>query len=246
MDKTNTGLVTHAAAQLGLPYIYGTYGKVLTADIIRQKAKQYPSQMYKSREDYALKHYIGKRSYDCAGLVKSYMFQETPAAVPKYSEQYDKNVGGLIKACSETGKISAIPELPGLLVFRGTAHVGVYAGKGEVIEAKGFDYGVVKSKLSQGNWDKWGRLSWIKYPEQVTGQKTEDGIYAEKLFKNTSGQTLNIFADSKLTLKIGTLPAGSSCKCLGIVDKTALIKYKVIAAGAYKAGFTSYVKGVEV
>ena len=249
MAKTNTGLVTHAAAQVGLPYIYGTYGKVLTADIIRQKAKQYPTQMYKSREDYALKHYIGKRSYDCAGLVKSYMFQETPTSPPKYDEKYDKNVGGLIKACAETGKISTIPEIPGLLVFRSTEHVGVYAGNGVVIEAKGFDYGVVKTKLANGKWDKWGKLSWISYPTKVQTpvikQTTEEMIYVnEKTFKNTSGSTLNIFADTKLAMKVGTLPAGNSCKCLGIVDKCALIKYKVVATGATKVGFTSYTKGV--
>ena len=72
---------------------------------------------------------------------------------------------------------------------------------------------------------------------------------AEKTFKNTSNQTLNIFADTKLTTKVDTLPAGNSCKCLGIVDGVALLKYKVTAsgnpaAGGYKVGFTSYTKGV--
>lgn len=250
MAKTSAGLVAHALAQIGLPYVYGTYGKALTADIVRQKAKQYPTQMYASREEYALKHFLGKRSYDCAGLVKAYMFQETPDAAPKYSEKYDKNVGGLIKACVETGAISSIPEIPGLLVFRGTAHVGIYAGDGVVIEAKGFDYGVVKSRLSSGGWDKWGKLGWISYPQQaaspVTAQKTENVIFAEeKIFKNTSGKTLSVFADTKLETKIGTLPAGNSCKCLGVIDKKALLKYRVVSTGAYKVGFTSFAQGVE-
>ena len=244
MVKTNTGLVAHAVAQVGLPYVYGTYGKVLTADIIRQKAKQYPSQMYKSREEYAIKHYIGKRSYDCAGLVKSYMFQETPEAVPKYSEKYDKNVGGLIKACGETGSIATLPELPGTLVFRGTAHVGIYAGGGTVVEAKGFDYGVVKSKLSQESWDKWGKLSWIKY-ETVPETKTEEIFNAEKIFKNTSGKILKVYADSLLKTEIGSIPSGNSCKCIGFVEGRPILKYRVSGTNAYKVGFTSYVQGVE-
>ena len=262
MAKTNTGLVAHALAQIGLPYVYGTYGKALTADIVRQKAKQYPTQMYASREEYALKHFLGKRSYDCAGLVKSYMFQETPTAVPKYSEKYDKNVGGLIKACTETGKMSTMPEIPGLLVFRKNEHVGIYAGNGIVIEAKGFDYGVVKSKLSAGKWDKWGKLGWISYEPKTgisgsnkpeTAQKTSDKtttsnkeeiFVAEKTFKNTSGNPLDVFPGTKSTVKIGTLFAGSTCKCLAVIDGMALIKYKVTNNGETKVGFVKYTKGV--
>ena len=220
MAKTNVGLAAHAQAQVGLPYIYGTYGKVLTADIIHQKAKQYPAQMYRAREEYAVKHFIGKRSYDCAGLVKSYMFQETPEAAPKYSEKYDKNVGGLIKSCTETGSIPTLPEIPGVLVFRGTAHVGIYAGNGTVIEAKGFDHGVVKSKLARGDWDRWGKLSWVSYepktgisgsnePEndQQTSDKTttsnkEEVYVSEKAFKNTSGKLLDVYADIDVMLII--------------------------------------------
>lgn len=249
MAKTNTGLVAHAQAQLGLPYIYGTYGKVLTADLVRRKAKQYPTQLYPSREEYALKHFLGKRSYDCAGLVKSYMFQETPTSPPKYSEKYDKNVGGLIKACTETGKMSVMPEIPGLLVFRKTEHVGIYAGNGIVIEAKGFNYGVVKSKLSAGKWDKWGKLSWISYPKKieipVIKERHEEEIFvAEKNFKNTSGENLDVYCDTGLKAKIGTIYKNSTCKCLGIVDGKALLKYKVTATGAYKVGFTDYIKGI--
>ena len=31
------------------------------------------------------------------------------------------------------------------------------------IEAKGFDHGVVRSRLADGNWDTWGKLDWITY-----------------------------------------------------------------------------------
>ena len=249
MSKTNTGLVAHAAAQLGLPYIYGTYGKVLTADIVRQKAKQYPTQLYPSREEYALKHYLGKRSYDCAGLVKSYMFQETPTSPPKYEAKYDKNVGGLIKACTETGKMSTMPEIPGLLVFRKTEHVGIYAGNGIVIEAKGFDYGVVKSKLSSGGWDKWGKLGWISYPKKVETpvikeQHEKEIFVAEKNFKNTSGKDLEVYCDSSLKTKVGTIYKNSTCKALGVVDGKVIVKYKVTSTGSYKVGFVNFAKGI--
>ena len=32
-----------------------------------------------------------------------------------------------------------------------------------MIEAKGFDHGVVRSRLADGNWDTWGKLDWITY-----------------------------------------------------------------------------------
>jgi nucleoid-associated protein YgaU len=164
MAKTPAGLVSHARAQLGLPYIYGTYGKILTADILRQKAAQYPSQVTAARVTKSTaRGDLGKRSYDCAGLVKSYWMQDSPTAEAKYVEKYDKSAGGLKSCCSTRGSIASIPELPGLLVFIGTHHVGIYAGNGRVIEAKGFNYGVVESDLKHGSWDCWGKLDWLDY-----------------------------------------------------------------------------------
>jgi hypothetical protein len=164
--KTNSGLVSHAAAQLNLPYWYGTFGQAPTLDLLNQKAKQYPKYMTPERVAIAKVKHIGKfpRVYDCAGLIKSYMYQSSPTAKPVYDAKYDKNVPGLIASCSATGAIGTLPEIPGTLVFRSTEHVGIYAGGGNVIEAKGFDYGVVKTKISAGKWDKWGKLSWLEYP----------------------------------------------------------------------------------
>ena len=43
----------------------------------------------------------------------------------------------------------------------------VYAGDGKVIEARGFHYGVVETKLSERPWENWGKCLWIKYPESL-------------------------------------------------------------------------------
>lgn len=40
-------------------------------------------------------------------------------------------------------------------------HMGTYIGEGYVIESRGRDYGVVKRKLSEGNWAIGGRLDWF-------------------------------------------------------------------------------------
>lgn len=44
-----------------------------------------------------------------------------------------------------------MPDIPGIAVFM-SGHVGLYIGNGEVIEARGFAYGVVKTKLKDRKW----------------------------------------------------------------------------------------------
>ena len=55
-----------------------------------------------------------------------------------------------------------MPELPGALVFM-SGHVGVYIGDGYVVEARGHNYGVVKTKLSARAWKTWGKHPLIDY-----------------------------------------------------------------------------------
>ena len=103
---------------------------------------------------------------------------------------------------------------------------------------------VMERKRSQKEILDIYRPKYAKDAPVVRETHKEELFVAEKDFKNTSGKTLDVFADTKLTTKVGTLPAGNGCKCLGIIDDRALLKYRVTATGAYKVGFTSYVKGV--
>lgn len=163
MVKTNIGLVDHARAFLGAPYWWGTFGQVATTSLLIAKQKQYPEQFSGNRVAIAKAKHIGKRVVDCCGLIKSYIFMDTPTSSPKYSAIYDKNVGGIIAACPKHGAIATLPDVPGTLIFQGTHHVGIYIGGGKVIEAKGFDYGVVMTALTAAPWDSWGQLTWIDY-----------------------------------------------------------------------------------
>lgn len=164
VSKTNTGLVAYAKAQLGLPYWYGTYGQIADEALYKRKKAQYPNQY--TAPDFPAQY--GNRVYDCVGLIKGYMWTSSPAGKPVYNSAQDKNVGGMIKACSKTGNIKSIPSTPGTLVFIGTSHVGIYDGSGGVYEARGHAYGVVYTKLNDRPWDKWGLLSWITYKTAVS------------------------------------------------------------------------------
>lgn len=240
MAKTNTGLVDYAKSQLGKPYWYGTFGQLSTAALHGAKKAQYPKYYNQSSYKVVFTAQYGKRVHDCIGLIKGYLWSDTPTAAPKYNAAQDIDANYALKKCVQSGKINTIPEIPGVAVFMKN-HVGVYIGSGYVIEARGHDYGVVKTKLAGRGWTHWGKLPWIEYGTP-TPTKTED--YKMKSFKNTSGKTLNVYADSKLREKIGSLFAGSSCVCIGEIDGKAILRYKVTATGAYKVGFTDYVKGI--
>ncbi|MCL2299625.1 MAG: C40 family peptidase [Firmicutes bacterium] len=176
MAYTAAGLAAHARAQLGQIYWYGTFGQAPTSELLEEKRKQYPAYYTQARVANC-KTQIGKpgaRVFDCAGLVKSYWMMETPTSKPKYLARYDKSASGLKAACGEKGKIAALPEEPGLLVFIDGTHVGVYIGNGRVIEARGFSHGVVETRLKERAWDSWGRLSWLEKESKLCpacGQK---------------------------------------------------------------------------
>ncbi len=165
MAKTNTGLIAYAQAQLGNPYWYGTFGDKATQDLLNRKAAQYPSHYTNSRMS-KYKSQIGQRVHDCVGLIKGYLWSESATATPKYNSSQDVSANGMLSVCKEKGKIATLPEIPGVLVFM-SGHVGVYIGGGYVIEARGFNYGVVKTKLSKRPWTHWGKCPWITYQESV-------------------------------------------------------------------------------
>ena len=158
MSKTNLGLVEYCKAQLGLPYWYGTFGQKATNGLLRQKSAQYPR--YYTANDFGLQ--FDKRVHDCVGLIKGYLWSNTPTASPTYNPEQDKNVSGMLENCTKKGDISTMPEMAGVLVFM-EGHVGIYIGNGKVIEARGHAYGVVETNLIGRGWTKWGKLDWITY-----------------------------------------------------------------------------------
>lgn len=166
MTKTNAGLVEYARLQLGKPYWYATFGNTSTRALYDVKKKQYPKQyQWPCPADQ-----LGKRVHDCVGLIKGYLWSETPTSPPKYNAAQDVSANGMLQRCKEKGAIGTMPELPGVLVFL-PGHVGVYIGNGCVIEAKGHAYGVVKTKLAGRGWKNWGKCPWITYAQPAAPTK---------------------------------------------------------------------------
>ncbi|MBE6772420.1 MAG: DUF3597 domain-containing protein [Ruminococcaceae bacterium] len=160
--KTNTGLVKYAEAQLGRPYWYGTFGNKATQDLLERKTAQYPQHYQQARMEKYVSQ-LGMRVHDCVGLIKGYLWSDDVNSTPEYNSAQDVSANGMLKMCKQRGRMHTMPEIPGILVFM-PGHVGIYCGAGRVIEARGFHYGVVETKLSERNWENWGKCPWIKYP----------------------------------------------------------------------------------
>ena len=158
--KTGQGLAEYALSQLGRPYWWGTFGQLADGALYAQKKKQYPA--YYTAADFTDQY--GQKVHDCVGLIKGYLWCDTPDGSPKYNAAQDVAVEGLYRTCHRRGGISTLPETPGVCVFMANmGHVGVYIGNGEVVEAMGHAVGVVKTKLAGRGWDYWGMPEWIEY-----------------------------------------------------------------------------------
>ena len=162
--KTGQGLAEYALAQLGRPYWWGCFGQRADAALYARKKKQYPA--YYTATDFSSQY--GQKVHDCVGLIKGYLWCNGPDGTPSYNAAQDVAVEGLYKKCSRKGELSTLPETPGVCVFMANmGHVGVYIGNGQVVEAMGHAYGVVKTRLENRGWACWGMPEWIDYGDSA-------------------------------------------------------------------------------
>lgn len=186
MAKTSDGLVNFVLGCVGRPYIYGTYGQILTERLLVSKAAQYPNKLTAARVKKARESFIGKRVSDCHGLIKNYLWAGSPDDAPIYQAAQDISADEAFNRAKVKGRIDTIPERPGVCV-RYAGHVGVYIGHGDVIEARGFDYGTVKTKLTARKWSDWYEHPFIEYrheDEEVTYMILSKGAKGLKAVKS--------------------------------------------------------------
>lgn len=166
MAKDNLGLVAFAQQALaaGTGYVYGTFGQLCTAALLDQKARQYPADNLAGGTMRTVGNkWLGRRVTDCIGLIKYFLMADKYGDNPTYLPQYDSlNADDLFKAAKESGPISTLPEIPGMLLHM-SGHVGVYIGGGYAIEAAGTANGVIKTKVAGRGWDHWYKCIWLSY-----------------------------------------------------------------------------------
>lgn len=199
---TNIGLVEFVKKALSEKwgYVWGTFGQILTPAILEQKRKQYPNNIEKHL-NFIKQNWLGRRTADCVNLIKAYLWWKEDKNNPVYSIEHDKVDGvwmsadGAYTVATEKGGINTLPDIPGICVrFKG--HIGVYIGGGEVIEARGTKYGVVKTKLKDRPWTHWlefPHITYIKEESEVfqRGEKGEN-IKVIQTLLNISGASLDV------------------------------------------------------
>ena len=218
--KTGEGLALFAekSAAEHVPYIYATFGQVLTERKLAEVRKLYPERMSDKRYQYARNHYVSKRTTDCYGMIKRYKWTggdaENPSLdeTPIYNAKTDWNANTAFEKATVKGTIDTIPEVRGICV-RYPGHVGVYIGNGKVSEARGFDYGTVITNLKDRKWTHWFQETGISYDQPAPGPEptpTPGGEYDLKvktLKRNADGSAMKdpnvlMFQSMMNTLKI--------------------------------------------
>lgn len=163
--KNNLDLVAYAksAWENGWGYVWGTCGWVLTDSLFASKLEQYPDGVG-SYEDFIRENWLGARTTDCVGLIKGYGWLDVSDMSIGYATNGMPDIGAdtMYANAAVKGDMSSMPDTPGLAVWH-SGHIGVYIGNGEVIEAMGTKYGVVKTQLSERSWTAWLEIPYINY-----------------------------------------------------------------------------------
>ena len=176
--KNSTDLVIWArqAYENGWGYVYGTYGNILTEELLQDRASVFGEQVT-GFEDFIRENWMCRRTADCVGLIKGYGWYNPDSGeiVVGTNGMADVTANGMFDAATVKGTIDSIPEVPGLAVWQ-DGHIGIYIGNGEVIEAMGTEQGVVKTTLPSG-WTHWLEIPYISYAtqEEPTTEPTEEG-----------------------------------------------------------------------
>jgi len=167
--KNSHDLVAYAqqAFENGWGYVWGTCGWVLTPQMFASKLSQYPDGVGKYK-NFIEENWLNGRTTDCVGLIKGYGWLDSNTLEIGYGTNGmpDISADQMHQVATTKGSMSTMPDTPGLAVWH-KGHIGVYIGNGEVIEAMGTKYGVVKTKLQDRNWTAWLEIPYINYERTI-------------------------------------------------------------------------------
>lgn len=145
-------------------YVWGTFGYILTEDLLAGKLEQYPETLGEY-EDVVREKWMGRRVVDCVGLIKSYGWYDPETNSIEYASGDMPDVGtdGMWEAAAVRGNIDTMPDEPGILVYSTEGHIGVYVGNGCAVEAISHAGGVVKTMVADRPWTGWLQCPYIRY-----------------------------------------------------------------------------------
>lgn len=149
-------------------YIYGATHEWWTKEKQSSYAKKYADNADRKMSCKYGGKWAGHYVTDCSGLF-AWAFKELGGSI------YHGSNTMYLSYCTAKGDLKAgkrtdgKPLLPGTAVFTYNSstgkrgHVGLFIGNGTVIEAKGAQYGVIKSQVTDSRWVNWGELKGVSY-----------------------------------------------------------------------------------
>ena len=158
-NLSGKGLAAHCISKIGTPYVYGAkgnYGK-LTQAHLNALTRCYPNVFTDAYITKAMK-YVGRICTDCSGLISWY----TGKVIGSYQ---------MYKTASERHSIATVGQAPVGAVLWRPGHVGVKINGTYSIEAKGINYGTVKTEIKKARFTHWLLFDDINYDRAVTSHK---------------------------------------------------------------------------
>ena len=240
---TNEHFAAWCQKMIGQPYWYGTVVYKCTQSLLTRKAKQYSSHYGDSRTARYKADIANKKvCADCVGGCKGYAWSgggigviESIGTDKTFSSKYggngcpDKSANGMFEWAKSKGMdwgvIGTLHELPGV-ALRFDGHVGYYIGGGYAVEWRGFNYGCVKTKVSDRKWTHWYKLPFINYGEAgVIVPEPEYALGSRQLVKGMTGS--DVKAMQELLLQLGcSLPKYGADADFGAETERAVIAFQ--------------------
>lgn len=196
-------------------YVYGGVGETWSAAMAEQWIKEGRVVPKGNDRTYYFRTrcapWIGHRVADCSGGIVFAMRTENPK-YPRYTS------GNFKDMFTESGPISTIPEIPGLILWR-SGHVGIYAGNGKVLEFRATAYGCVETNLKSANFTHWGKIPGVEYGQASAPASPAPTAPAGAYFATCSGNGVYIrLGRGTQYSHIGVLHKGDRMLALPAVD----------------------------
>ena len=181
--EKRSGGITYYKNRYG--YVLSGQGEVYTPDLAEKWGNAKRVGKSKSYFTYSCSRWFGRRVVDCSGMIVE--------AFRAYNPDYGDRTANYFfnSCCSERGAIKTLPEMPGVIVWK-SGHIGVYIGSGLVIEARGYQHGVVVSELSTQKWTNWGKLKDVSYAVEAKPKPvfTRELKYKSKMMRGDDVRAL--------------------------------------------------------